>query len=306
MNSSYPLVTVFTLIYNTNPKFVIEAIESVRANNYPNLQHIIIDDCSSNPEPKRVVKEWIKNEGYSCEFYEHETNYGLCKTLNHVLELAKGKYIFGCSDDILLENRLFGDIDIFENSDVVYDVVYSQSQNLINNEPSSEIHPINPPKSNLFENLLWINFISIPSATIRVSTLKQIGGYSDRFQIEDYPLWLELTKQNKKFYFRDVVTTYYRVHDLSFSISRKQSLDLEVYRIKLFFSPFSLEYFLHHLELLENAITQNLEYRKEYISEFNKKYGKRFSISIMKLFKNKTFLYRFFLRIENRLRFKLK
>ena len=40
-----PLVTVFTLIYNTNPKYVIEAIESVRANNYSNLQHIIIDDC---------------------------------------------------------------------------------------------------------------------------------------------------------------------------------------------------------------------------------------------------------------------
>jgi glycosyltransferase involved in cell wall biosynthesis len=76
-DKDYPLVTVVTLIYNTNPKFVIEAIESVRANNYSNIQHIIIDDCSPDPEPKEVVKNWIQENNYSCEFYEHDENYGI-------------------------------------------------------------------------------------------------------------------------------------------------------------------------------------------------------------------------------------
>ena len=61
---NYPLVTVFTLIYDTNPKFVIQAIESIRANNYPNLQHIIIDDCSINPQSKETVKKWISENKF--------------------------------------------------------------------------------------------------------------------------------------------------------------------------------------------------------------------------------------------------
>ncbi|MFN5849008.1 MAG: glycosyltransferase family 2 protein, partial [Chitinophagales bacterium] len=109
----YPLVTVFTLIYNTDPRYVIEAIESIRANNYPNLQHIIIDDCSPDIKPKQVVKSWIRENNYSCEFYEHKVNYGLCKTLNHVLELAKGEYLFGCSDDLITENRIRQDVETF-------------------------------------------------------------------------------------------------------------------------------------------------------------------------------------------------
>ena len=129
----YPLVTVFTLIYNTNPKFVIEAIESVRANNYPNLQHIIIDDCSSDQLPKEKVKNWILENNYPCEFYEHEINYGVCKTLNHVLELAKGKYIFGCSDDVILNNKIITEVNILNNLDEKYAATYSDAY-LINDE----------------------------------------------------------------------------------------------------------------------------------------------------------------------------
>lgn len=123
----YPLVTVFTLIYNTNPRYVIEAIESVRANNYPNLQHIIIDDCSPNPEPKRAVKQWIKDNNYLCEFYEHETNYGICKTLNHVLELTKGKYLFGCSDDLISSTKILSDVEILEKSETSCGAIYSDA-----------------------------------------------------------------------------------------------------------------------------------------------------------------------------------
>src|SRR6188474_3378131 len=98
---SLPLVTVFSLVYNTG-KYVIEAIESVKANNYPNIQHIIIDDCSYDGVSTELVSDWIKENNYNCTFIKHEKNQGICRTLNEILRLAKGKYIFGVSDDLIM------------------------------------------------------------------------------------------------------------------------------------------------------------------------------------------------------------
>jgi glycosyltransferase involved in cell wall biosynthesis len=206
----YPRVTVFTLIYNTNPRYIIEAIESVRANNYPNIQHIIIDDCSPDPIPKSIVKDWIAKENYPCEFYEHDVNFGICKTLNHVLQLAKGKYMFGCSDDVILCERIWGDINLFESNKLI-DVVHSNYQ-IINSsgELSFKGKEISIENKLYFDRLLVSNFISAPTVTWKVERLKQVGGFSEKFKFEDYELWLRMAKMGCLFEFRNEITTLYR------------------------------------------------------------------------------------------------
>jgi GT2 family glycosyltransferase len=220
----YPLVTVFTLIYNTNPRYVIEAIESVRANSYPNLQHIIIDDCSPDPEPKRVVKQWVKDNDYLCEFYEHEVNYGVTKTLNHVLELAKGKYFFGCSDDILLKNRIYSDVQILENIDPSYAIIHSKTE--IIDKESRLVQKLfttkkMPADNDYFEQLLTGNFICAPSVTMVTNIIKKVGGYNESLLFEDYDMWLRLSKLGYKFKFLDQINTQYRIHDESMSNNQK-------------------------------------------------------------------------------------
>lgn len=44
MTNQFPVVTVTHLCYNTG-SLVIEAIKSVMANDYPNVQQVILDDC---------------------------------------------------------------------------------------------------------------------------------------------------------------------------------------------------------------------------------------------------------------------
>lgn len=41
-----PLVTAIAVCYN-QARFVIECLESIRAQGYPNIELIIMDDCSS-------------------------------------------------------------------------------------------------------------------------------------------------------------------------------------------------------------------------------------------------------------------
>lgn len=220
---NYPLVTVFTTIYDTNPKFVIQAIESIRANNYPNLQHIIIDDCSTNLQFKETIKKWIFENNYLCEFIEHEVNFGLCKTLNHVLELAKGKYIFGCSDDIILPNKILTEVQVLESLDVQYALCYSDTELVDENGFSLNKKYIKDnfdgdyfPEGEIFEMLLDRNFIPPMSVLFKTSSLKEIGGFDENLGFEDIDILLRLSKRFKIKYI-DVPLSKYRQHKSSLS-----------------------------------------------------------------------------------------
>ncbi|MEY4571684.1 MAG: hypothetical protein RLZ10_895 [Bacteroidota bacterium] len=232
-----PLVTVFTLIYNTNPKYVIEAIKSVQASKYPNIQHIIIDDCSPDSMPKQTIKKWIEENNYPCEFYEHEVNYGICKTLNHVLHLAKGEFILGCSDDKITTDRIKKDVQVFSTLQSDYAIVFSLCQVINSNSelqpkvfPSLEI----PSDDNYWHRLLESNCIAAPAVTYRVESLKKIGGFKENFKFEDYEIYLRLSSQGYKFKCLPEILTYYRIHNES--ISMKLNFDIEDIRILSSFS----------------------------------------------------------------------
>ncbi len=47
MTSEYPLVTIITPVYN-GAKYIEELILSVKAQDYPYIEHIIIDDGSDD------------------------------------------------------------------------------------------------------------------------------------------------------------------------------------------------------------------------------------------------------------------
>lgn len=242
--NEFPLVTVFTLIFNTDPRYVIEAIESVRANNYPNIQHIIIDDCSPNPEPIRIVKEWVKSENYICEVYEHEVNFGICRTMNHVLELAKGEFVLGCSDDILEVNRISTDVLMLcdnKNAAIIFGKCKYIDHNGMLIETQDIGNSIIKKLENLPYSLLKDNFIITPSVTYRKSALNAIGGFSTEYLFEDYPSWLEFVRLKYDIMFRNDFSVFYRIHSSSFCGSNQALVMVEDMKIKMkYFQAFKL------------------------------------------------------------------
>lgn len=227
----WPLVTVFTLVYNTG-KYVLEALESVKANNYPQLQHIIIDDCSTDGVSAKLVQQWIEDNKYPCTFIQHDLNRGICKSLNEILELAEGKYLFGVSDDLIFSDRIFNDVKIFEAIDTSYAVVFSDSKiidsrgNIISESFLQKIgkrEPKSITSGNMFDDLLEGNFIPAMSSTIRLSALKEVGGYNNNLLYEDYDMWLKLSRRYN-FFYSPVITSYYRIHgnNLHLKLENKQ------------------------------------------------------------------------------------
>ena len=100
MNGDLPLVSVVVPTYN-HARYLGEAIDSVLAQDYPNIELIVLDDGSTD-DTREVLA------GYGDLFYwETHENMGEAKTLNKGWAMSKGEILGRVSaDDVLLPNAL--------------------------------------------------------------------------------------------------------------------------------------------------------------------------------------------------------
>ena len=97
-----PLVSVITVTYNSS-LYVRDAVESVLAQTYTNIEYIIGDDCSTD-------NTWQVICGYSdprIKAYRNETNLREYPNRNKAIDMATGKYlIFIDGDDIIFPHGI--------------------------------------------------------------------------------------------------------------------------------------------------------------------------------------------------------
>lgn len=102
-----PLVTVITATYNSG-KFLSETIESIAAQNYKNIEHIILNDGSTDNT------EEILSKYKHLKVFTHP-NMGETKTVNKGISFANGKYfMLTNADDPLLPNAINTLVDFME------------------------------------------------------------------------------------------------------------------------------------------------------------------------------------------------
>ena len=97
------LVTVVILTYNSE-EFVIETLESIKAQTYSNIELIISDDCSCDHTVDQC-NEWVENNK---EYFVNTlvltvtANTGTAGNCNRALANSKGKWLkFLGADDLL-------------------------------------------------------------------------------------------------------------------------------------------------------------------------------------------------------------
>src|SRR5207247_391526 len=95
ITNTYPLVSIVTPAYN-QAEYLAETIESVLAQDYPNLEYIVLDDGSTDH-----TREVLKKYDGKLRWESHK-NMGQARTLNEGWRKANGVYIgYLSSDDIL-------------------------------------------------------------------------------------------------------------------------------------------------------------------------------------------------------------
>lgn len=117
-----PLVTVIMPSYN-HAQYIMEAIESVKAQNYKNWEMIVIDDGSTD-NTHDVLRAMPKDERITLIL--NTDNKRQSARMNQAIAIAKGKYIsIISSDDWYSPEKIEKQVALFERLNDEYGVVYS-------------------------------------------------------------------------------------------------------------------------------------------------------------------------------------
>ena len=213
MTIKEPLISVMMPTYN-NDKYIAQAIESIYAQNYSNIEIIVVDDGSTD-NTKEIVKRY-KDIKY---FYtEHK---GIPFARNIALENSKGEYIaFLDSDDYWLPNKLNTQMQYFkEHPDC--EIVFTKYENFFENED------ITKNKIAVFEkNVEKTNNSCLETSVAKRNLFDKCGKFNENLQFgEDSEYVYKISKNNidikhvinKKFYMR-------RLHGNNISFKRNTGL----------------------------------------------------------------------------------
>lgn len=121
---TFPLVSVVVASYN-HADFIVKALDSVAEQTYPNLELIIVDDCSKDSSVSKI-KAWVAKPKNKKRFARliveaKKVNSGAHNTLNQGAALAQGRFVnFLNSDDLFTPNRVEFLIDELNKSKTLW------------------------------------------------------------------------------------------------------------------------------------------------------------------------------------------
>lgn len=122
-----PFVSFFIVSYNQE-KYIADAVKGALSQNYPNMEIIISDDCSTDGTWS-IIQETISNYSgdKNIRLNRNNHNLGIREHINKVLyELARGEIIvFAAGDDISLPNRTSVSVSFLEKHPEVSSLSFS-------------------------------------------------------------------------------------------------------------------------------------------------------------------------------------
>lgn len=170
-----PLVSVNITTYN-RAHLLRRCLKPVFSQSYPNIEIVIVDDCSSDETPEVIHK--LAAEDKRLKYFRHKTNQGNAFSRNTALKHCNGKYIaFLDDDDEWIDvHKLKKQVGIFEKSASTYGIVCS---NVISHRGNTGSKPVEISKpDNLREHILKRNGIIFNSTVMtKRSILEQTNGF---------------------------------------------------------------------------------------------------------------------------------
>jgi glycosyltransferase involved in cell wall biosynthesis len=221
-----PMVSTIILSYNQS-RFVLETLESVKAQTYKDTQLIIVDDCSSD-DSVAAIERWLHENRIDCTFIRHKKNEGICKSLNDALAVSRAKYVsMVASDDVWLPDKIEQQVEMMESQQDHVGILYSDAFQIDEQgRPLPEMfiaaHRKLPemPQGQILDQLLEGNFIPGMTTLIRRSCYDVVGLYDETLPWEDWDMWLRLAR-HYSFLYSPAPSARYRRHEKSLSNSNR-------------------------------------------------------------------------------------
>lgn len=227
--SASKLITIGVMSYNQE-KYIEDTLKSIINQTYQDIELLVLDDHSSDHTVKKIhsLEGTLRNRFINYQLIVHEENSGnISGNANELLRHSHGEYfkIFG-GDDLLLPNYCKVMADVFRSCQKVgyafsemyrVDGNYQYGQEL-GRADRFVTGTVPDTTEKLFNRLLYGNFLPAPSAIYKTEMLKKIRGFDEAFTIEDYPMWLKLSRAGIQYRYIDKPCVLYRVNDRSLSL----------------------------------------------------------------------------------------
>lgn len=205
-NSSYPKISIITATFNS-AKTLEATIQSVLAQQYLNLEHIIIDGGSTDG-----TVEIIKKYEQKIAKYVSEKDSGLYDAMNKGIAFSTGEMVaFLNSDDIYVNNPLQSVAATLSEKPAI-DVIYANAQ------VTSDVRPpyIYKSKYPITKNDFWRTPIIHPSMFTKREALERVGRFSTDYRIgADFEIILKLYLAKCTFCYHNTVWASMRGGGLS-------------------------------------------------------------------------------------------
>ncbi len=215
MNSRSKRVSVIIPAYNAE-RYIAEAVDSVLAQTWPDVECIVVDDGSTD-RTSDIVKRYGDRVKY---FYQKNAERSAAR--NRGITESSGAFIaFLDADDYIAPKKVEEQIT-FLDTHPECDVVYSRVL-YFRDKGSRSFHEINRPSltGDILDKLLYRNFINLSSPLLRRAVIDNCGGFDTSLSYnEDWEFWLRLAVSGIRFGFVDACHLFYRVHSGNTSINR--------------------------------------------------------------------------------------
>lgn len=179
-------VSVVIPTYNRRD-LVREAIASVTAQSYPDVEVIVVDDGSDDGTAE-VVRQFAGVQ------YVYQANRGVSAARNEGVARARGELLaFLDSDDLWQPDKLAHQMALFEQQPDVH-ICQTDEIWLRNGVRVNPHHKHRKTGGDLFARGLALCVVSPSAVMMRRALFERLGGFDDTLPAcEDYDLWLRIT-----------------------------------------------------------------------------------------------------------------
>lgn len=229
--NNQPLVSVPVVTYNS-AKYVLETLESIKAQTYQNIELIISDDCSTD-NTVELCQKWVeenKERFVRAQIITSDLNTGVSANGNRGRDACQGEWIKGIAgDDLLTPNCIVDCVEyVQQHPNIIY--LFGKIEAFGANEEKNKYfseHVFDYSFFNLdiegqLERLVFEQNC-VPASTCFYNRQKAIDlGIRNDERIpllEDWPKWINILEKGVKLEFMDKTLVKYRIHNTSISTS---------------------------------------------------------------------------------------
>ena len=189
-----PTISVIMPVYDIEDRYLVECIESVKAQTYDNWELCIADDCSTMDSVRKTLARYEDRDRIKVVYRSKNGHISECS--NSALELATGEFValLDC-DDILAPNALYEVVKKL-NEDKSYDLIYSDEDKVDDNGKNRHRPHFKPDWS---PDTLMAHMYICHLSVYRSACIREVGGFRKGFEgSQDYDLALRVTERTNR------------------------------------------------------------------------------------------------------------